>query len=151
MVVGSAGSSTSVNGGEKGGASEMLQRLDGDPEKTLGDARFVVGDYVCVGIFPGTSDGAPGVVPREVMASTERGGPGGRDGGYHNGFREGRGGDRGGRYGGGGSYRGRGFAPPDVRGPPIPSGEWSRGERLPDDRRRHGGDGYQGSYRNGDR
>lgn len=146
----------------EGRTVQGLGELEGEPEKMLMDARFVIGDHVCVGIFPGTTDGLPGVLPpREALlgGAGPGAGYGPREGGS-NGFRDGRGAERGGgRFGGqgtSGSYRGRGFNGLDARGPPIPAGEWSRGERLPEERRRHGGGGGGGGYpsgpfRNGDR
>ncbi|KAI5457830.1 Sin3 associated polypeptide p18-domain-containing protein [Mariannaea sp. PMI_226] len=92
-------------------------------DKTLKDARFVVGDYISCAILPPLSDGS--VAPasnarREIPAP-----PGGRGafrGGFQgreNGF--GRGGTRGGRDG----WR-------HNTGSGFPMGEWRRGERLPD-------------------
>ena len=88
----------------EGGADGEEWELSGeDSEKTLADARFVIGDYVDCAIFPPLSDGS--VVPR---GSTM-----GRGGGFANG-------------------RGRAAATYGVgRGAIIPVGEWRRGERLP--------------------
>lgn len=82
-----------------------------DAEKTLEDARFVIGDFVDVAVFPPLSDGS--VVSRGSALGGFRGG---RENGYSS---------RGGRGGFGGG-RGRGFDPP------MPAGEWRRGERLPE-------------------
>lgn len=74
-----------------------------DMDKTLADSRFVIGDYIDCAIFPPLSDGS--VVPRSSVMS-------GR-GGYANG-------------------RGRGTAGYGAgRGAHMPSGEWRRGEQLP--------------------
>lgn len=92
--------------------------------KTLRDAKFVVGDYISCAVLPPLADGSVAPVSaakREPISSMRdsRGGHRGdyssRDGGF------GRGGGRGGRQGwrDGGAER-------------IPTGEWRRGERLPD-------------------
>ena len=110
--------------GEKEGAGGY--ELGGeDAEKTLEDVRFVIGDYVDCAVFPPLSDGS--VVGRGAVG----GFGGGR--GRENGFAPR--GARGGGYGMGGG-RGRGEF-----GPIIPSGEWRRGERLPDSGYRGGGYG----------
>ncbi|KAJ4260675.1 hypothetical protein NW762_007419 [Fusarium torreyae] len=93
-----------------------------DKNKTLNDARFVVGDYITCAILPPLSDGsvAPVTSVRREQASgsyDSRGG--GYRGGRENGFRHG--GSRGGRSG----WR-------DDVGGDFPMGEWRRGERLPD-------------------
>ncbi|KAG6014242.1 hypothetical protein E4U43_006775 [Claviceps pusilla] len=108
-----------------------------DKEKSLNDARFVVGDYISCAILPPLADGS--VAPASAVRRESSNNAGYRDarvnmrGGVgfqyrENGFgwppsvREGggRGGGRRGRGGGGG-------------GPMIdmPMGEWRRGERLP--------------------
>ena len=112
-------------GGPGAGASELGETsasLRGEQEvgRTLGDARFVVGDYVSCAILPTLSDGsiAPassarrdtGVGTRDLRG--QRGGFHGRENGF------GRGGARGGR---GGGWRDSG----------VPMGEWKRGESLP--------------------
>lgn len=83
---------------------DIAGQLSGDAEKTLADARFVIGDYIACSIYPPGSDSRP---PPSHS---------GRSGGRENGF-GGRGGYRGG-------YGGRGAG-----GPPI--GDWRRGERPP--------------------
>jgi histone deacetylase complex subunit SAP18 len=104
--------------------------LDGeDAEKTLADARFVIGDFVDCAVFPPLSDGS--VVPRTGMGMRGGGPP------RENGYRGGRGGfDR-----GGGGMRAFGGGRGDNFGATIPSGEWRRGERLPDGGYRGGGGG----------
>ncbi|KAL2869256.1 SAP18 family protein [Aspergillus lucknowensis] len=85
-----------------------------DAEKTLQDARFVIGDFVDCAILPPLEDGS--VAP----ALTGGRGPMTAGGGGMRAFRDnGFGGGRGGRGRGGGD-----------RG--IPPGDWRRGERLPD-------------------
>jgi len=116
---------------EEDGGGGSLGRLGGDAEKTLAEARFVIGDYISAAVFPPLPDG--GVAPLPGPPAADRGGRGmGRDGGF------GRGGYAGGR---GDSYRGGGFGarggrngfPERDRGfGGVPSGEWRRGERVPE-------------------
>ena len=103
-----------------------------DAEKTLENVRFVIGDYVDCAVFPPLSDGS--VVGRGAI-----GGFAGK--GRENGFAPR--GDRG-RGFGMGAPRGRGDFAAN-----IPSGEWRRGERLPDSGFRgggYGGGGGRGRY-----
>lgn len=97
--------------------------LTGDADKTLADARFVIGDYVACTIYAPLADGRPaplpamgGRGPREAYVAP-RGPPGTRENGYGGGMRGG------GRYGG--VYGG-----PRDRGAP-PMSDWNRGERPP--------------------
>ncbi|KAH9887409.1 hypothetical protein F4778DRAFT_425280 [Xylariomycetidae sp. FL2044] len=121
---------------------------DGDGEKTLFDARFVVGDYVSCAILPPLEDGsvAPASSARmgrgsgagEARAAVGRTPAGFRDRdpdrdrmnmfGYGYGYGHGRSG-RG--RGGGGGRSGRDHDGFGGRGN-VPMGEWRRGERLPD-------------------
>lgn len=79
---------TNGNGDAAGGYN-----LDGeDAEKTLADARFVIGDFVDCAVFPPLSDGS--VVPRTGIGM--RGGGPPRENGFRGGFGGGRGGRRGG-------------------------------------------------------
>ncbi|KAI1504281.1 Sin3 associated polypeptide p18-domain-containing protein [Biscogniauxia marginata] len=123
-----------------------------DADKTLAEARFVVGDYVSCAILPPLLDGsvapassarmgrgagagesrvAVGRAPGIGLGGGGGGGGGGgigvrdRENGYGYGFgRHGRGRGGGGRgSGGGGTGVGAGG---------VPMGEWRRGERLPD-------------------
>ncbi|KAI4592603.1 hypothetical protein KJ359_011054 [Pestalotiopsis sp. 9143b] len=141
-------------GADADGSSSVLARKDNtdntqanglrggavrsDGLKTLADARFVVGDYISLAILPVLEDGsiappsaarmgrgagageagtvvgrAPGLVGRERLHDFggRRGGRGGRADAF--GW-----GGRGGGGGGGGSG--------------VPTGEWRRGEQLPD-------------------
>lgn len=113
-----------------------------DAEKTLQDARFVIGDYVDCAILPPLSDGsvAPPIVTRQPAGGSTLGGgmrafgaPPVRENGYG---RPRGGGGRGSNFFGGG-------------GPGVPSGEWRRGERIPPGDREHGrgGGGGRGRHR----
>ena len=111
--------------------------LEGDAEKTLADARFVIGDYVTCTIYLPTQDGRSAPLPPPVRGPREpymppRGGPPPmRENGY-------------GPPRGGGGYRGRGGGGFGAGPPP---GDWRRGERPP-----AYGSGGGGSYRGrGDR
>ncbi|MCJ1255949.1 hypothetical protein MMC24_003768 [Lignoscripta atroalba] len=113
----------------------MAGELNGDPDRTLQDARFVIGDYISCAIFPPLANGS--VAPPPVPGTAGRMGGGGRG---TNDFGGGRGGVLGGpRENGFGGFR--------VRGGPrggglfnggrpgdggLPSGEWRRGERVPE-------------------
>ncbi|KAL3467949.1 Sin3 associated polypeptide p18-domain-containing protein [Aspergillus heterothallicus] len=102
-------------------------RMQGnDAEKTLQEARFVIGDYVDCAILPPLEDGsvAPPLTGGRGPISA---GGGGMRAFRDNGFGGG-GGGRGGRGGRGGGDR-------------IPPGDWRRGERLPEGGR---GGGYGG-------
>lgn len=103
-----------------------LGRMDGDAQKTLADARFVIGDYISCAVFPPLADGSVAPLPPATPAirgTSGRGGPPRGENGRPP--RSGRGGDR-------------AFGPMGV-----PHGEWRRGERVPEYARsgRGGGDG----------
>jgi len=109
----------------------MTGKLEGDPEKTLQEARFVIGDYVDCAILAPLADGTvnPGVGLTTGVIGRGNGYGGGRGsvmgGPRENGF----GGFRGGGRGvprGGGSGVGR------LGDGGVPTGEWRRGERLPE-------------------
>ncbi|KAH0537300.1 hypothetical protein FGG08_005890 [Glutinoglossum americanum] len=125
----------------------MAGELGGDPEKTLQDARFVIGDYISCAIFPPLPNGsvAPPLAPntRTSGGNINRSGDfGGGRGGVLGGPREnGFGGFRvrgsargGGSYGGGGGGGGNtgGGGATGIGSGGLPSGEWRRGERLPE-------------------
>ncbi|KAE8451303.1 hypothetical protein EG329_004468 [Mollisiaceae sp. DMI_Dod_QoI] len=123
---------------------QMEGPLGGEPEKTLQDARFVIGDYVSVTITPAMENG--GVAPppsgpsrggfgagRGMGDLGGRGGSNPRENGYGGGYR-GRGGSR-----GGGNF-GQGF---------VPAGEWRRGERVPDGPAGGRGRGFGGGFGGG--
>jgi histone deacetylase complex subunit SAP18 len=120
--------------------SKLINDLEGDAEKTLADARFVIGDYVACAIYPPGQDGR--VVPVPPPPARGPGFAGGRgppppvrQKGYGGGGGYGRGGGgyRGG-YGGGRGGGGFGAVPP--------MGDWRRGERPPGGGGGGGGGGY---------
>lgn len=136
--------------------------------KTLEDAKFVVGDYISCAILPPLEDTgavAPAAGARTgrgsgvgeapargpvisplagppradgSRASFSAGGPWGGGGGRGRGFGGGRGGGRGARYGGDIDPRERDRERDRDRDFGYPSGEWRRGERLPDVPRNRG-------------
>ncbi|KAK3057312.1 hypothetical protein LTR09_001494 [Extremus antarcticus] len=103
------GASGGGDGDEVMGVDDVVkvEALSGDADKTLSDARFVIGDYVACTIYPPGADGrvAPlpppmsGRGPRDAYAA-----PRGRENGY--------GPPRGGSYRGSYGGRGGGAAPP---------------------------------------
>ncbi|KAK5122603.1 hypothetical protein LTR85_003866 [Meristemomyces frigidus] len=107
----------------------VKENLEGDADKTLLDARFVIGDYVACTIYAPGPDGriaaAPPPRPLREMYAGGRGPPPPREngGGYGRGGGGGYRGGYGGRGGGGGGGGGFGAAPP--------FDDWRRGERLP--------------------
>ena len=114
-------------------AGPMAGKLDGEPDKTLQDARFVIGDYISCAIFAPLANGAVAPPPGP--------GTGGRFGGRAVGdYGSARGGSTSGPRENGFGYRSRGGPPRSGDGFGIgrlgdgglPSGEWRRGERLPE-------------------
>lgn len=107
--------------------AEALKQLDGDPDRTLADVKFLIGDYIACAILPPLPDGGVPSAP-PPLSGPGRGPPlgpyGGR--GRENGF-----GGRGDYGGYGRQGRGGRF---DERRPSegVPGGEWRRGEALPD-------------------
>jgi histone deacetylase complex subunit SAP18 len=135
--------------GDSGGAGIKFRNTE-EAERTLADAKFVIGDFVDCAVFPPLADGsiAPGG-PRGSYA----GGPGSRGMGTsgpppprENGYGRSRGGGyglgRGDAFGGGG--RGGDFS-----GGRVPPGEWRRGERLPESGYGRGFGGGRGRGRGG--
>lgn len=102
--------------------AEALKQLNGDPDKTLSDAKFLIGDYITCAVLPPLSDGSAPAAPPPV-AGPGRGAPGGYGGRGDFGF--GRGG-RGGRYDDRRTFEDR--RPSGG----VPSGEWRRGEAPPE-------------------
>lgn len=84
--------------------------------KTLGEAKFVVGDYISVAILPPSE--ITGEIQQASAARTGRGNLGALPPGRYGG-----GADAGRRYGGRETGRPRGG---------FPRGEWRRGEQVPD-------------------
>lgn len=134
------------NGDDQAPLVTTGENIEGDAEKTLGDARFVIGDYVACTIYPPGQDGrvaaAPMPRPARDTYAGGRGPPPPRENGYGgNGYGGNRGGGGGRSYRGG--YSGRGGGGGDRGGgggfgAPPPPGDWRRGERPPGG----GGGGY---------
>ncbi|KAI9721205.1 MAG: hypothetical protein M1812_002366 [Candelaria pacifica] len=128
-------------------AGPMAGELGGEPDKTLQDARFVIGDYISCAVFPPLANGAVAPAPAPGPGGRIGSGSGGRGMGD---FGGGRGGVLGGpRENGFGGFRVRGSARgggdfPGGRGG-LPTGEWRRGERLPEGS--GSGRGYSGRGR----
>lgn len=108
----------------------QLRFQGSEAEKSLQDARFIVGDFVECAVLPPLEDGSVAPAPRGSSGPAPMGGGGGgmrafRDNGFRGPGRGGspRGGDRGG--------------PPN-----LPSGDWKRGERLPEGGGRGGRRGW---------
>ena len=150
-MVGSGGPGLSVEDPESVATAE---RLEGDIDKTLQSARFVIGDYISCAVFPPLVDGAVAPPLSALSASSAGGaamsggnfgrtyssGGAGRPLGRENGYPPG---GYGGSYGGGGG-RSRGNGRFDGSSRNVPIGEWRRGERLPDS---GPGGGYRGRGR----
>ncbi|RKF55468.1 Histone deacetylase complex subunit SAP18 [Golovinomyces cichoracearum] len=114
------------------GGGQLAGSLGGEPDKTLQDAKFMIGDYIACAILPPDKNGVIAPPPASISRSNyamgrsgELGSRGGNSSYRENGF--------------GGGYRGRGA-------PRVPSGEWRRGERLPDGPSGGRGRGYGGGY-----
>ncbi|EXJ66691.1 uncharacterized protein A1O5_10362 [Cladophialophora psammophila CBS 110553] len=120
--------------GGGGGGGGRVQLEGDDASKTLEDARFVIGDFIDCAVFPPLSDGS--VVSRGSVS--------GRGGSRENGY----GRVRGGGYGlsSRGSFNGYGSRGDFGGSGNIPSGEWRRGERLPDSGGYRGGRGARRGY-----
>ncbi|KAK8100625.1 Histone deacetylase complex subunit [Apiospora kogelbergensis] len=121
---------------------ELAKQIDPDTDanKTLADARFVVGDYISVAILPSLEDGTVAPTSSARMGRGAGAGEAGRVRDRFTGMASGPGGHRhreNGFGGGGrlGRIRGRGGGPGGSDGfgrGGVPMGEWRRGERLPD-------------------
>ncbi|KAG9191519.1 hypothetical protein G6011_10253 [Alternaria panax] len=119
---------TDMEGAGDGSVAEALKQLDGDPDKTLADVRFMIGDYVACAILPPLPDGSVPAAP-PPLSGPGRGPPSGPYGrGRENGF-----GGRGDYGGFGRGGRGGGSRFDDGRlGGGVPFGEWRRGEAPPE-------------------
>ena len=106
-------------------AGPMSGRLGGEPEKTLQDARFVIGDFISCAVYPPGVDGEAAPPPPPVARGYRIGADtvGGRENGFGAGRYRGRGG---GRYGGREPSYGR------LVDQDLLRNDWRRGERLPD-------------------
>jgi histone deacetylase complex subunit SAP18 len=126
-----------VSEGAVKSVAHALKQLSGEPDKTLGDAKFVIGDYVCCAILPPLSDGSVQPAPLNLPTGPARGGGGGppaRDG-FAGSGRDANGfGGRGdfGGYGGRGGGRGGGRFDDRHGNGGVPYGEWRRGEAPPE-------------------
>ncbi|KAI9777224.1 MAG: hypothetical protein M1816_004823 [Peltula sp. TS41687] len=139
-VPASAETATVVRGGP------MAGELGGDPEKTLQEARFVIGDYISCAVFPPLPNGS--VAPAPAPSTSARSAGFGRAGGSFPGGRSETLGPA--RENGHGDFRVRGSARAfgadgGIGSAGVPSGEWRRGERLPDGS--GGATGYGGGGR----
>ncbi|KAF1844120.1 uncharacterized protein K460DRAFT_290943 [Cucurbitaria berberidis CBS 394.84] len=117
---------TDMEGGDGSTVTEALKQLDGDPDRTLADVKFLIGDYIACAILPPLPDGSVPAAP-PPLAGPGRGPPPGAYGGRgrDNGF-NGRG-----DYGYGRGGRGGRFDDRRTSGG-VPSGEWRRGDALPE-------------------
>lgn len=136
VVVGAGGPGVELGEGREGddaaaaGGNGELERLEGDAEKTLQEGRFVIGDFISCAVFPPLPNGdVAGPPPRSTGFGAGRGDfGGGRGGPPANGY----GGPAGGGYGGFGGRRGGSGARFESARGGMPSGEWRRGERVPE-------------------
>lgn len=116
------------------GVKEALKQLSGELTRTLGEVRFVIGDYISAAVFPPLPDGSVAPPPPAPFGPQGRGPAprdtyGGRSGPRENGF-----GARGGdfeRFNGGRGGRGGRFEDRQEPGGGFPAGEWRRGEAPP--------------------
>lgn len=136
-----------VEGGYVAGA------LGGEPEKTLQDAKFVIGDYVACAIMAPLGDGSVAPSPANPARGgggfgAPRGEFGGRGGGGF-GQRENINGFGGGGFGGGARGRGGQRGGGNFGQGFVPAGEWRRGERLPDGPSGGRGRGFGGGFGGG--
>ncbi len=133
------GASSTDNGAANGDIA--LGTLEGEADKTLQDARFVIGDYIDCAVLPPLANGAVAPPPAYPGAPL-RGGFGVSGGPPRSGFAAPR--DNGAYGDGGFRVRGGGrgnFSSEFGRGrgnDGLPHGEWRRGERIPE------GPGYGG-------
>jgi len=141
VVVGEGGAELEANGDTVMNGNSSLE---GEAEKTLQDARFIIGDYVSCAILPPLANGSVAPVPAGAGVNGQgripynngptRGGfPGGPRHDYR-GPRDGYGGQGQNGFGGGGAFGsrdGRRGGERDDGSQSVPMGEWRRGEQLP--------------------
>ncbi|ORY16414.1 Sin3 associated polypeptide p18 [Clohesyomyces aquaticus] len=48
-------------------SAEMLKNMDGEPNKTLGDGRFVIGDFISCAVLPPAADGSVQPAPAALV------------------------------------------------------------------------------------
>lgn len=131
VVVGAGGPGVrGEDGGDGDNAtapSAAARDLEGDAEKSLQGARFVIGDYISCAILPPLADGGVAALPAPTSGFA------GRSGGYGP-SRAGLG-PRENGYGPSPSHSGGGYGRPrggrmgyESRGGGVPAGEWRRGE-----------------------
>ncbi|KAJ4355017.1 hypothetical protein N0V95_003288 [Ascochyta clinopodiicola] len=129
VIIGARTANEDSDMGDGDGATvaEALKQLNGDPDKTLIDAKFLIGDYVTCAILPPLPDGSVPAAPPPI-SGPGRGPPGAYGGRGDYGF------GRGGRGGGGGGGRYDDRRPFEDRrhSGSVPSGEWRRGEAPPE-------------------
>ncbi|KAF1914714.1 Sin3 associated polypeptide p18-domain-containing protein [Ampelomyces quisqualis] len=150
VIVGARGRNddADMHDGDRVTIAEALKQLDGDPDRTLADVKFLTGDYVACAILPPLPDGSVPAAPPPVAAPGRGGPPSGPYGGARgreNGFNA---------RGDFGSGRGRGGRFDDRLGSGVPSGEWRRGEAPPERELGFGkgrGRGDGGDWRSGGR
>jgi histone deacetylase complex subunit SAP18 len=140
VVVGArtANETSEARGGDSTAVADALKQLDGDPEKTLSDVKFLIGDFIACAILPPLPDGSAPAPPPPTHDSS-RGPPGpyggrGRENGFggRGDFGYGRGARGGGRYDDRRSFDDRRLSGG------VPSGEWRRGEAPPEREPGHG-------------
>ncbi|CAD6499596.1 BgTH12-03707 [Blumeria graminis f. sp. triticale] len=114
---------------------QLVGPLGGEPEKTLQDAKFMIGDYIACAIIPPDQDGTVAPPPPPMARTSYTAGRAGEyvSRGHHMSYRD---------NGYGSGYRGRGA-------PRVPPGEWRRGERLPDGPSGGRGRGFGGGFGGG--
>jgi histone deacetylase complex subunit SAP18 len=158
-----------LGGGASGRAGAGVVGAE-QADTMLKDVRFVIGDYIAVAILPPLASGSVAPMPGPAgqnsgMGGVARGGravESGRDHHHQQGFGGGigKGGavrENGFGFAGGRGSRGRGGGwggnpgPGGPRGVALPSGEWRRGEKLPDGPPGAGGRGGYGGGRGRDR
>jgi histone deacetylase complex subunit SAP18 len=83
VIVGARTRNEDVDMDEDGGATvaEALKQLDGDPDRTLGDVKFLTGDYVACAILPPLPDGGVPAAPPPLSAPSRGAPPSGPYGG----------------------------------------------------------------------